>query len=178
MKRTLLTPIFWGVLAAGVGLGTTGTANSANADGRIASDGSPVAFRSRTQAKAQPSASGQLALGTVKLPRNVTSDGKLLPAGVYQVRRTGQEGATGVTGATSNYERWVEFVQGGQVKGRELASIIPRAEAKNIVKGVAPAPGRATVQMLRGNDYLRVWINSGGDHYLIHLVPTSAPAGS
>ena len=29
--------------------------------------------------------------------------------------------------------------------------------------------------MLKGNDYLRVWINKGGNHYLIHL-PTGAAA--
>ena len=23
--------------------------------------------------------------------------------------------------------------------------------------------------MLKGNDYVRVWINKGGNHYLIHL---------
>jgi hypothetical protein len=25
------------------------------------------------------------------------------------------------------------------------------------------------VQILRGNEYLRVWINQGGTHYLIHF---------
>jgi hypothetical protein len=26
--------------------------------------------------------------------------------------------------------------------------------------------------MLKGNEYLRVWITRGGHHYLVHLVPT------
>ena len=38
----------------------------------------------------------------------------------------------------------------------------------------APPPsGGSKVQMLKGNDYIRVWINRGGTHYLMHL-PASA----
>jgi hypothetical protein len=28
------------------------------------------------------------------------------------------------------------------------------------------------VQVLRGNEYLRVWINRAGNHYLVHLPVT------
>ena len=31
-----------------------------------------------------------------------------------------------------------------------------------VVKDAPPAPGTAKVQMLKGNDYLRVWINKAG----------------
>jgi hypothetical protein len=31
--------------------------------------------------------------------------------------------------------------------------------------------------MLRGNEYLRVWFNRGGTHYLIHF-PLAAAAGA
>lgn len=109
-------------------------------------------------------------LGTVTIPRNVMANGQPLPAGTYQVRLTGEEPPT-ATGATSTYERWVEFVQRGQVKGREIASVIPQAEAKTVVTSTPPARGASKVQMLRGNEFLRVWFNRGGDHYLIHLVP-------
>jgi hypothetical protein len=27
--------------------------------------------------------------------------------------------------------------------------------------------------MLKGNEYLRVWINKGGNNYLIHMPPAS-----
>jgi hypothetical protein len=30
------------------------------------------------------------------------------------------------------------------------------------------------VQMLRGNEYLRVWINRAGNHFLIHLPVAAA----
>ncbi len=63
-------------------------------------------------------------------------------------------------------------MQGGTVKGREVVSIVPQAEIKMVVKDAPPAANGSKVQILRGNDYLRVWINKAGNHYLIHL-----PAG-
>ena len=45
-----------------------------------------------------------------------------------------------------------------------------------VVKDAPPASGGSKVQMLRGNDYLRVWINRGGNHYLIHFPVAGAAA--
>jgi hypothetical protein len=138
--------------------------------------------KSDLQVKAQPTgpepaasvAPGELTLGTVKLPRSVKADGKALAAGTYQVRLTAQEAESKAEGATPSYERWAEFLQGGQVKGREVVSIVPQAEASKVAKEPPPAAGRAKVEMLKGDNYLRVWINKGGNHYLIHLVATPA----
>ena len=118
---------------------------------------------------------GDLALGSVRLPRAVTADGKPLPAGSYQVRLTAQEAKPEAVG-TVTLERWVEFVQGGAVKGREVVSIVPETEIKMVVKDAPPAAGASKVQVLKGSDYVRVWINKGGNHYLIHL-PASGAAG-
>ena len=68
-------------------------------------------------------------------------------------------------------ERWVEFVQKGQVKGREVVSIVPANEAKLVQKDTPPPSGGAKVEMLKGGDYYRVWINKAGNYYLVHLVP-------
>ena len=68
------------------------------------------------------------------------ADGKALPAGTYQVRVTADEAKPEAVGTTEPLERWVEFVQGGQVKGREVVSIVPAAEAKQVVKDAAPPP--------------------------------------
>ena len=57
------------------------------------------------------------------------------------------------------------------MKGREVVSIVPQAEIKLLQKDTPPATNGSKVQMLMGNDYMRVWINKGGNHYLIHLVP-------
>lgn len=120
-------------------------------------------------AEAPATPTGEMALGSVRIPRAVMADGKPLPAGTYQVRLTAEEAKPEAVGTTEALERWVEFVQRGDVKGREVVSIVPAAEAKIVAKDAPPASGRSKVQMLRGNDYLRVWINRGGNHYLIHL---------
>jgi hypothetical protein len=112
---------------------------------------------------------GELVLGTVRLAKATTADGKPLAAGTYTVRLTAQEATPNAKGASENIERWVEFVQRGTVKGREVVSIIPSAEVKNVVKDTPPGPGASKVQMLRGNEYMRVWINKGGNHYLIYF---------
>jgi len=119
---------------------------------------------------------GELVLGSVHLTKATTADGKPLPAGVYQVKLTAQEAKPDAKGASENIERWVEFLQKGAVKGREVVSIVPQNEVKNVVKDAPPAAnGAPKVQMLKGNEYLRVWFNKGGNHYLIYF-PTGEKA--
>lgn len=118
--------------------------------------------------------SGEMSLGTVTIPRAVTADGKPLPRGQYQVRLTAQEPTPDVPGIER--ERWVEFIQGGQVRGREVVSIVPANEMKDLMEGPDSARGTRggnRVEMLKGNDYLRVWINRGGVAYLIHMPPAA-----
>lgn len=107
-------------------------------------------------------------LGTVQLSRGVMADGKALPAGSYSLRVSADPVAT-VVGQGGDNAKWIEFVQSGQVKGRELASVIPSAEVKQVIKGTAPASGGVKVELLKGAEYLRIWANRGGNHYLIHL---------
>ena len=115
----------------------------------------------------------ETALGSVRIPRAVKADGKELKAGTYQVRLTAQAAAPAVPGQTM--ERWVEFVQGGKVAGREVVSIVPAGEMKDLMPGPeagskAPSAG-SRVEMLKGDDYLRVWITRAGVSYLIHMPP-------
>jgi hypothetical protein len=63
----------------------------------------------------------------------------------------------------------VEFLQAGQVKGKELASVVAPADVKAVAKIAPPSAGASKVQLLRGAEYLRVWVNKGGTHYLVHL---------
>ena len=127
-----------------------------------------------TTAATPTAPTGEMALGSVRITRAVTADGKPLPAGTYQVRLTAQEARPEAVGTTEALERWVEFVQRGTVKGREVVSIVPAAEGKMVAKDAPPRAGGSKVQMLRGNDYLRVWINRGGNHFLIHLATGAA----
>jgi hypothetical protein len=112
-----------------------------------------------------------LALGTVRLPKAVKADGKELAAGTYQVRLTADEAKPDAKGSSEVLERWVEFVKGGKVAGREVVSIVPAAEASMVRKDTPPPAGGSKVETLKGGDYVRVWINKGGNYYLVHLVP-------
>jgi hypothetical protein len=122
-----------------------------------------------------PAPTGEVALGAVRLAKGVTADGKALGAGTYQIRVTPQESKPDVVGQTEKLERWAEFLQGGQVKGREVVTIVPNTEVKEVVKDPPPRSGSYKVQNLVGGDYVRVWVNRAGNHYLIYL-PTGATA--
>ena len=129
-----------------------------------------------TEAPAAPT--GEVTLGSVRLPKSVTADGKPLPAGTYTMKLTAQQAAPEAVGSSEPLERWVELSQGKEVKGREVVSIVPQNEIKMVVKDTPPASGTSKVQLLKGNDYLRVWVNRAGTHYLIHFPVPGAPAGA
>ena len=150
-----------GVLAAGLGSGEM-----------LAQHQAPKQQPLTAEAPGVPT--GEVALGSVRIPRAVTADGKPLAAGQYQVRLTAQQAKPEAVGTTEQLERWAEFVQGGTVKGREVVTIVPQAEIKMVVKDAPPASGGSKVQVLRGNEYLRVWINRAGNHYLVHFPVTGA----
>jgi hypothetical protein len=116
--------------------------------------------------KAAPA--GGSTIGSVHIPNAVMADGKPLTAGTYTLRLS-NDPVTPVVGQTPDRARWVEFVQGGTVKGREVATVLSTADAKQIAKQGLPAPGTSKVQTLKGNEFLRVWVNKGGTNYLVHL---------
>jgi hypothetical protein len=112
-------------------------------------------------------------LGSVTLNKKVMADGQPLAPGTYQVRLTADMPKP-AAGQSPDAERYVEFVRGGKVVGREVATVVPGAEVGPIAKGdKLPAPGGSRVELLKGNVYLRVWINRGGTHYFIHLPVTA-----
>ena len=111
-------------------------------------------------------------LGSVTLNKKVMADGKPLAPGTYQVRLTGDAPKPGV-GQTAEGETYVEFVKGGQVVAREVATVVSNADIGSMVKWTKPAMNSVRVDTLKGNDYVRVWINRSGNNYLINL-----PAGA
>jgi hypothetical protein len=138
--------------------------------------GTAVAVLFSVGVAAQTSPQGQVptaatSLGSVTLPRAVMANGQTLSAGTYQVRLTA-ETAPPVTGIQTG--RWVEFVRDGKVVGREVVVTVPAAEVKSLNGGAAgprPSAGSSRVEMLKGDDFMRVWINRGGVNYLLHLPP-------
>ena len=126
--------------------------------------------------KAQPESApapsiptSEMQLGSVHLTKGVKADGKPLAAGTYQLRLTAQAATPDAKGQTPSSERWVEFLQRGQVKGREVVTIVPQSEIDKVQKDTPPHANASKVEMLKGGDYMRVWINRGGNHYLLHL---------
>jgi hypothetical protein len=106
--------------------------------------------------------SGEMALGSVTISRSVMADGKPLKAGTYRLRLTGDNASPAAAGQTPQLERWVEFLQGSKVVGREVVSIVPKEEIGIVAQDTPPRDGGAKVQLLKGNDYLRIWVNRGG----------------
>lgn len=118
---------------------------------------------------AQTMSKASTSLGSVKLGKSVMADGKPLAAGTYTLR-VSDEMPAAVVGQTPGEARWIEFLQGGQVKGREIATVLSKDALKEMMgKSAPPASGSVKVERLKGDDYFRVWINHAGTQYLIHL---------
>ncbi len=127
----------------------------------------PEASQSSRPAGATAGAS----LGTVTLSRRAMADGRPLAPGTYVVR-LGKDDLTPAPGQSPGAERYIEFLKDGTVIAREVATVIQGPDASSVLKGKGPRPGASRVDLLKGNDYLRIWLNSGGTHFLINL-PTS-----
>jgi hypothetical protein len=128
-----------------------------------------TALAAAVPASGQAPATAGTSLGSITLGRAVMANGERLAAGTYQVRLTADEPKPGV-GQTPSAERYVEFVRGGKVVGREVATVIPASEIGQVAEGGKARTG-TRVEMLKGDDYVRVWNNRAGTNYLIHLPP-------
>jgi hypothetical protein len=118
---------------------------------------------------ATPAGTTVTTLGPVRIARAVKADGQALAAGTYVLRVTEREAAPAAPGQTPQYERWAEFLQGGQVKGREVVTIVPQSDIAQVADDRPPRPGAYRAELLKGNDYYRLWFNKGGNHYLVHF---------
>ena len=136
---------------------------------RLVFVGALVGLLAASSAFAQPA---NASLGTVTIGKKVMADGKPLAPGTYQVRLTNDAPKPGV-GQAADAEKYVEFVRGGNVVAREVATVISKDDIGKIAKGTPPKTGQSKVELLKGGDYYRVWINRGGSNYLINL-PTGA----
>lgn len=116
--------------------------------------------------------SANSSLGTITLAHKVTAGGQPLTAGTYEVRLSADE-PKAVVGQSADGTRYVEFVKGGKVVAKELATVVSNADAPSVAKGPWPSKGGSRVDMLKGNNYVRVWINRAGTNYLIHLPPVA-----
>ena len=116
----------------------------------------------------------ETALGSVRIPRSVKADGKDLKAGTYQVRLTAQDAAPPAAGI-NRWSAGSSSCRAARSPGAKSSASSRPAEVKDLQPG-PDRPGKAPsagtrVDMLKGNDYLRVWINRAGVSYLIHMPP-------
>ena len=116
----------------------------------------------------RPAAMQQTPLTAVTLPRSVLADGKTLAAGTYDVRIT-KDVVSPAPGESEGAERWVVFMADGVVAGREIATTVADSDIGNVADGPRPGPNSSRVDVLKGDEFLRVWINRDGMNYLIHL---------
>jgi hypothetical protein len=156
-----------GVLVGALALSTSLAAQTAKPAAQTAK---PAAQTQKPDAQTQKPAAAGASLGSVTLKTAVMADGQRIAAGTYQLRLTGDSPKPGV-GQTPESERYIEFVSGGKVVGREVATVVPQAEIAQVADGPRPAAGGSRVDMLKGNDYVRVWVNRSGMNYILHLPP-------
>ena len=107
-------------------------------------------------------------LGSVNVSKNVMANKQPLAAGTYTLRLL-PEDLKGAVGQTPAESRWVEFVKGGKVAGKEVATVLKGPEARAVTKGSGPASGSSKTELLKGGDYIRIWVRRGDTHYLVHL---------
>ena len=143
--------------------------SSAPAMGAQQEAGRATNVGSNTPGAPDPVPTAVITIGTVHIAKAVKADGQDLKAGTYQMRVTEREASPAAPGQTPQYERWAEFLQGGQVKGREVVIIVTPSAAKQVLKDKWPASGGYRADVLKGGDYYRVWYNKGGTHYLVHF---------
>jgi len=123
---------------------------------------------------AQTRSSSGTTLGTVHLTKKVLADGKPLAPGTYEVRLSSESPKPAI-GESPDSEKYVEFMRGGKVVGREVATVVSSADIAKIAKGPRPKGNNSSrVDTLKGGDYVRVWIVKGGSNYLINMPPASS----
>ena len=82
-----------------------------------------------------------------------------------------------LTGAASNAQRVVELHQNGKIIAKEVAEVFGLGERPVGTSGTTGRMGKATVQKVRGGEFLRISISDGGARYLIHLPTAEFGAG-
>jgi hypothetical protein len=170
MKRLFIVGVLIGALGAGAY--AQDTAKKPARRGAGASDQAGHAAP-KVQPPTEPAPAvpeGEVKLGSVRIPKAVKANGQQLAAGTYQVTLTPQA-ATGpnAPGQTPAKERWIEFSRGGKVAGKEVVIIVPSSEISKVQKDAPPGSGGSKFETLKGGDYTRLWINRGGNHYLVYF---------
>jgi hypothetical protein len=104
---------------------------------------------------------------TVAISQQVMVDGQPLAPGTYEIYVTNERPSTGA--GSTDAQRVVEFARNGQVVAKTIAELFPAAGSRAVGTSGRAGATRASAQMLRGGEYLRVSFNDADGRYLIHL---------
>ena len=108
-------------------------------------------------------------LGTVRLGQPAMAGSTTLQPGTYEIRLTGEH-VKPLAGQSEESGQYVEFVMNGTVAAKAAAEVIAASTGAVGTSGATGgAVSRARVEMLRGNEFLRISMNKGGERFLIHL---------
>ena len=107
-------------------------------------------------------------LATVRITTAVLANGAPLSPGTYDVRLT-QERPTPSPGQSREARQWVEFVANGKVVAREVAEVLTDDNLPAVGASSVPVPNGTRVEMLKGDEFLRVSVKRDRERYLIYL---------
>jgi hypothetical protein len=107
-------------------------------------------------------------LATVRIPQAVIAGGKPLPSGTYEIRLAPGTLAP-LAGQSPAAQRWVEFVERDIVVARDVAEVLHDDDVTPIGASSRPVREGTRVEMLKGNEFLRISVKRGSERYLIHL---------
>ena len=108
----------------------------------------------------------------MRITRAVKANGEPLAPGYLHRSAHREEAKPDVKGQTPSLERWVEFLQGNQVKGREVVTIVPESEIAQVAEGKR-VPERQLARRDAEGQRLRAGVDQPGRQQL----PDSPAAG-
>jgi len=112
------------------------------------------------------------ALGSVRLTHAVIADGKPLATGLYQIRLNDDEPKPAV-GKSPNAQRWIEFVRGGRVVAREVATVVSAKEIDTITERPPLLANESRLDVPKNGNSVRISINWKGTNYIVNMPPAA-----
>ena len=118
-------------------------------------------------AQQAPSGGVHPVVSSVRINHTVMAGKQPLAPGTYELVVT-DDRPSSPNGEPNESQRYVEFVQSGMVVAREVAEVFPATERPVGTSSASGAP-KAVVEILKGEEFVRVAVNGRDSRYLIHL---------
>ena len=155
-----------GALVGALALSTSLAAQTAKPAPQTAK---PAAQTQKPDAQTQKPAAAGASLGSVTLKTAVMADGQHRGRGFASCTPDRRHAKASRPDAGIGAIHRVRERRKG--RRAQVATVVPQAEIAQVADGPRPAAGGSRVDMLKGNDYVRVWVNRSGMNYILHLPP-------